>query len=63
MIYILQPLTLTHPLTLSVLHCFIHVQLFATPWAVAGQASLSVGFSRQDSGAGCHALLQGIFPT
>ena len=25
-----------------------HVQLFATPWTVACQAPLSVGFSRQD---------------
>ena len=27
------------------------------------QASLSLGFSRQDTGVGCHALLQGIFLT
>ena len=25
-----------------------HVQLFATPWTVAHQASLSMGFSRQE---------------
>ena len=25
-----------------------HVQLFATPWTVAHQAPLSVGFSRQE---------------
>ena len=30
---------------------------------VARQASLSMGFSRQDTGVGCHAFLQGIFPT
>ena len=33
------------------------------PWTVACQALLSVGLSRQDTGVGCHALLQGIFPT
>ena len=37
------------------------VQLFATPWTVAHQAPLSVGFSRQEWG--CHFLLQGIFLT
>ena len=28
--------------------CFSHVRLFATPWTVARQAPLSVGFSRQE---------------
>ena len=37
--------------------------LFATPWTVARQAPLSMGFSRQEYGVGCHALLQGIFLT
>ena len=36
------------------------VRLFATPWAVAYQAPLSMGFSRQ---VDCHFLLQGIFVT
>ena len=31
-----------------------------TPWTVACQAPLSVGFP---TGVGCHALLQGIFLT
>ena len=35
----------------------------ATPWTVARQAFLSVGFSRWECGVGCHALLQGIFQT
>ena len=35
----------------------------ATPWTVARQALLFVGFSRQDTGVRCHALGQGIFPT
>ena len=38
-----------------------HVQLFATPWTIALQAPLSMGFSRQQYWMGCHALLQGIF--
>ena len=39
-------------------HC---VRLFVTPWTVAHQAPLSI--SRQNTGAGCHSPLQGIFPT
>ena len=31
-----------------VLSCFSCVQLFATPWTVALQAPLSIGFSRQE---------------
>ena len=30
------------------LSCFSHVQLSATPWTVAHQAPLSIGFSRQE---------------
>ena len=33
------------------------------PWTVACQAPLSVGFPGKSTGAGCHSLLQGIFPT
>ena len=36
---------------------------FATPWIVAYQATLSMGFSRQQYGSGLPFLLQGIFPT
>ena len=35
-----------------VLSRFGHVQLFATPWTVACQAPLSVGFSRQEHWSG-----------
>ena len=35
----------------------------ATPWTVAHQALLSMGFSRQEHWSGCHFLLQGIFLT
>ena len=34
------------------LSCFSHVRLFATPWTVALQAPLSVGFSRQENWSG-----------
>ena len=46
-----------------VLSCFNCVQLSATPWTVTHQAPLSVGFSRQNTRVGCHALHQGIFLT
>ena len=36
------------------------VRLSATPWTVAHQAPLSMG---KNTGVGCHAHLQGIFPT
>ena len=42
---------------------FSHVQLFVTLWTVAHWAPLSMGFSKQNTGVGCHALLQGIFLT
>ena len=35
------------------------IQLFATPWTAAHQAPLSMGFSRQNTGVGCHALSRG----
>ena len=35
-----------------VLSCFSRVQLFATLWTVACQASLSIGFSRQEYWSG-----------
>ena len=39
------------------------VWLLATPRTAACQATLSVEFSRQETGVGCHFLLQGIFLT
>ena len=39
------------------------VWVLATPWIIARQAPLSMGFSRQETEVGCHALLQGIFQT
>ena len=35
----------------------------ATPWPVAHQASLSWNSPGENTGVGCHFLLQGIFPT
>ena len=32
-------------------------------WTIACQAPLSMEFSRQDTGVGCHCVLQGIFST
>ena len=46
-----------------VVSCFNRVRFFATLWTIARQATLSMGFSRQNTGVGCRALLQGIFPT
>ena len=36
----------------AVLSCFSHVQLFETPWTVAHQAPLSMGFSKQEYWSG-----------
>ena len=56
--------TYTAPLWFLLLFsCFSRVWLCATPWTVALQAPLSMQFSRQKYWSGCHALLQGIFPT
>ena len=38
-------------------------RFFATPWTIAHQAPLSMGFSRQNTGVDCHFLLQWIFPS
>ena len=46
-----------------ILSHFSHVRLTVTLWTVAHQAPLSIEFSRQKIGVGCHALLQRIFLT
>ena len=43
--------------------CRSVVSNFATPWTVARQAPLSMGFPRQEYWSGLPFLLQGIFPT
>ena len=40
-----------------------HIQLFVTLWTVAHQAPRSIECPGRNTGVGCHALLQGIFPT
>ena len=47
---------------LLMLRCFNRVQLCVTPWTVARQACLSMGFSGKNTGVVCHALLQGDLP-
>ena len=42
---------------------FSHIQIFATPWTVADQVPLSMGFARQEYRMDCRALLQVMFPT
>ena len=42
---------------------FIHVQLFATPWTVACQAPLSLGFPRQEYWSRLPFPSPGDFPT
>ena len=42
--------------------CFSHVQLFATPWTVAHQAPLSVGFFGQQCSSGYPFPLLGYLP-
>ena len=50
-------------LALVLRQVFSHVWLFASPWIIARQTPLFMGFSRQSTGVDCHFLLQGIFPT
>ena len=45
-----------------VLSHFSHVLLFMTLWTVNHQAPLSMGLFSKNTGVGCPALLQGIFP-
>ena len=48
-----------HEYTLSP---FSRIWLFETPWTVGHQTPLSIGFSMQEYGIGCHAIFQGTFP-
>ena len=40
----------------------LNVQLFVTPWTIAHQAPLSMGFSRQEYWSGLPFPSQGQFP-
>ena len=44
------------PLCACVLSCFSRVRLFTTPWTLAHQAPLSMGFSRQEYWSGLPCL-------
>ena len=56
--------TLAYPIYLRCVLCSVsHVWLFVTPWTIAHQAPLSMGFSSKNPGVHNHFLLQGIFPT
>ena len=43
--------------------CLSRIQLFVALWTVARQAPLFMDSPGKNTGVGCHALLQGIFPT
>ena len=45
------------------LSCFSRVWLFATPWTIAHQATLSMGFSRQEYWSGLLFLSPGDLPS
>ena len=45
------------------LSCFSHVRLFATPWTGAPRSSVRGILRGTNTGVGCYALLQRIFPT
>ena len=44
------------------LSCFSHVRLFVTPWTIAHQAPLSMGFSRQEYCSGLSFSSPGEIP-
>ena len=48
---------------ICVLSDFSHVWLFATPWTIAARLLCPWDSPGKDTGVGCRALLQGIFPT
>ena len=47
----------------SMLSHFSRVWLFVTPWTIALQVCLTIGFSGKNIGVDCYTLLQGIFLT
>ena len=48
---------------MCMLSCFSCVWLFATLWTVTSRLLCSWDSPGKNTGEGCHALLQGIFPT
>ena len=49
----------TPPLACVVVQLLSCVRLFATPWTVAPQAPLSMGFPSKILGVGCHSFSRG----
>ena len=45
----------------ELLHVEVCIRLFVSPWTVAHQAPVSMGFPSQEYWSGCHFFLQGIF--
>ena len=62
-ILLLEMLLLMHELLLVIVQLLSHVRLFATPWTVAHQASLSMGFSKQEYWCRLPISPPGIFLT
>ena len=60
---ILQSYSTQNDMRACVFSCFSHVWFFVTPWTVAHQSPLSIGFSRQEYWSGCHFIIQGVFLT
>ena len=58
----LTELDTTHSLCECVLSCFRHVRLFATLWAVALQAPLSIGILQQEYWSGLPCPFLGDLP-
>ena len=54
---------MAHNVCVHMLSCFSHVRLFLPLWTIAHQALHPWDFPGKNTGVGCHALLQGIFPT
>ena len=53
---------LSHHLLITIVSHFSHVWLFVTPWIVARQAPLFMGFSRQEHWSGLPRLSSGDLP-
>ena len=55
-------LVIIYTVTTNCVYLSTHVQLFATPWTVAHQAPLSMGFSRQEYWSGLPCSPPGDLP-
>ena len=59
----LAPSLVTGSMPVFVCVCSVVSSSLATPWTVAHQSPLSMGFPRKNIQVGCRFLLWGIFPT